>query len=230
MPFHRRRALLLSVPLLFLTTLFFFAAALNQVTAQVVEQDPSISPETPSRMSFQPPKEANSFDDLLPPRATRVDRETQVAFPELSPASTEIIDAAYDEGTKDAATSRVSVPQGLDSGISFNQDLVGVVVEGDAFSRPVDLAIALLAVGENKPISLTLSQDSHRLPDIVYDEGQTALTFELEMEDAAGGDRLSSFDKQVRLAIDLRRLGLTIPEGMSFFLAYQDEENPQEWI
>ena len=101
----------------------------------------------------------------------------------------------------------------------FHEDQVGVVIESESFPDGSDLEI--------KPF--TEPTHDHRIN--IRDEKQRDLIrFQIEAVERSK-QRNATFEKEVRLVVDLREYGIDLAEeGGTFYLAYEDEKQPGVWI
>ena len=175
-------------------------------------------------MLYQPPAEAATFAELTAPESLLDAQNVPVALPQQTPDQ-----VTFTETLPITATVLTPIDIQKDSAVSINNDQIGVFIESETFTQTTDLQFTLLAVAPADPITPTVPAGFPS--DAYYYESQkTYLAFQLEALDATTSEPIETFNKEVRLAIDVRTLGYTFPDHGVFFLAYRSEEDPNEWI
>ncbi len=185
--------------------------------------DPVLADARPAQMAYQPPADAQQLEDFLPPGARLTD-----AAP--SAASEEALASEHPLALNQTTKAAVSYQE--DSGIRFQNDVLGIVVEKETFSQPVDLTFTPTWVTDERqpaPIDVMALPAEGTAP--IYQDEAAFLRFQLEAVQAADGQSVTQFSKPVRLVLDLRSFGYDLnQEGGKFFLAYENEAKPGEWI
>ena len=180
-----------------------------------------VVPEGPKPMAFQPASSARGIADFVPPQTRMI--ETNVVAQEVATFGHE----AMTTHRAEFQTKRIALNVQRDNAVRLADDKLSVVVEQDTFAQPVGLEVRSLAVA-NKTATPRLNNEAVQTR-FELGENPTLMHFELEMVD--GQNRpLTSFDKEVRLVVDLREYGIDLDEqGGTFFLAYEDENEPGVW-
>ncbi|WP_420627681.1 LamG-like jellyroll fold domain-containing protein [Candidatus Leptofilum sp.] len=167
----------------------------------------------PPAMAYQPPADADEMRDFAP-----VDAEVST------------LDAELD--TKAATT----FDENKDSLVTIGNERIGVFVEEKTFDEGVSLEFTEADVP--KPV-LSSSEDDAKEPTLTITAtntisnpvgNQDLIRFQLDIVTTAKADVVSDFEKPVRIVVDLRALTKELnPVYSNFYLAYQDEENPNLW-
>ena len=182
-------------------------------------------PATPAEMTFKPAAAAESFAELMAVDTLLNPISATISFPAQLPEQVSIT-----QTIPVTATTVTTLNSERDNAVSINNDQVGVVIESGTFTQTAALEFTLLAVAPPDPptpITPTLpSGQDVRL----YETPKTFLSFQVEAVDAVTGEPITTFNKQVRLAIDVRDQGYVFPEHGMLFLAYRSAEDPNEWI
>jgi len=183
-----------------------------------VQPGQPVVPVEPEKMAFQPPDDAAALVDFVPPQAHVV--QGDVVAQEVSAFSQEdMVEANAAFQTKDIPLLHQS-----DTAVRLADDRLGVIVERDTFAEPVSLEMRSLAALSATAI---ISSDGGLALDSI--NGNPFMRFELEILDEQK-QPVPTFDKQVRLIVDLHEYGIDLEqEGGAFYLAYEDESNPGEW-
>jgi RHS repeat-associated protein len=180
-------------------------------------------PTGPAEMAYQPSAEAETLAELMDPNTIQNPITATISFPELTPGQ-----LSFTQTAPITATVLTTLEPNQDNAVTVNNDQVGVIIESDTFTQTTDLQFTLLAVAPADPISPTLPVD-FPTDAYLYETQKTFLSFQIEALDATTAQPIETFNKKVRLSIDVRDLGYTFPDHGTFFLAYRDETNPDEW-
>lgn len=174
-------------------------------------------------MTYQPSAEAETLAELMDPNTIQNPITATISFPELTPGQ-----LSFTQTAPITATVLTTLNPARDNAVTVNNDQVGVIIESETFTQTTDLQFTLLAVAPADPISPTLPVD-FPADAYLYETQKTFLSFQVEAFDAATAQPIETFNKKVRLSIDVRDLGYTFPDHGTFFLAYRDETNPAHW-
>ncbi len=163
-------------------------------------------PETPPRMEFQPPVDADDLSDFIPPDAVAI----------------EISDTPfnwYTSSTRNdsSPSTTVQIDGAKTNAVSFQQGKIAVVIEADTLAPQSSLQFAALSL----PVSATITQTN-----TISNPVETQFLARFQLEAIQDGVVDSQFDKPVRLIADVRSLtaGLN-PVYSGYFIAYWDESN-----
>ncbi|MCA9941945.1 MAG: hypothetical protein KC449_00620, partial [Anaerolineales bacterium] len=174
--------------------------------------EPALS-DVPPTMAYQPPADASEMADFAP------------ADVEVKPISAETdakANAAFDETKNNLLT--------------FGDKQIGVFVEEKTFSEDVMLEftkletpqLAIFPVNEESKIPLPPITATNTISNPVV--SRDLVRFQLEIVSSAKADTVTSFEKPVRIVLDLRALTQELnPVYTDFYLAYQDEKDPTIW-
>lgn len=200
----------------------------------------------PPPMDYQPPVDADHLEQFLPPETTLM---------RLDPQQRESAAVPIDPGQNTAVSFNddqvaVIIEKGaFDQPVHLTfQLLASTMVTDTAQIAPADTVTPTpeSTDGEGTPPADTATPT----PEAIGDPGtepppagdsafpqslvpQTLLQFQLEIYDAASGKPIETFGKQVRIVVDLRRLGFPLQADYHrFYLAYQDEALAREslWV
>lgn len=211
--------LVLAIVVLFLVNLQAAAAQPSEppTSSIAVDSGQPVTPPQPEKMTFQPPVDADSVSDFLPPR-TRLTQGNVVAQ-ELTAFNQEDVTQAK------ASFQVTDIPLRFqrDTAIQLAEGKLNVIVEGDTFDTQASLEVISLAALAPQAALLANEQV------IAQDESTQFMQFELEMVDDKQ-QAILAFRKNVRLVVDLREYGVDLDQdGGYFYLAYQDENEPDKW-
>lgn len=172
-----------------------------------VNPDESVS-ENPIPMTFQPSEDAESLEAFFPPQTN-----IETVF---IPAG--VIESSEPPQTGAPATiwqTQISPQQNIV--VDVNNGQLGVIMEEGTFTQPVTLTIHSL-------------NQSIMTPGVGNGVVGPMVEFALEVY-ANSNQVMGSFDKQVRLVVDLRDYGIDLDDvGGYFYLAYEDTLNPGQWL
>ncbi len=206
------------------TFLLLIPLLLSQPTPlQADEFAPDPVPTGPAEMAYQPYAEAETLAELMDPNTIQNPITAPISFPELTPGQ-----LSFTQTSPITATILTTLNPAKDNAVTVNNDGVGVIIESDTFTQTTDLQFTLLAVAPADPITPTLPVD-FPTDAYLYETQKTFLSFQIEALDAATAQPIETFNKKVRLSIDVRDLGYDLPDHGTFFLAYRDETNPDQW-
>ncbi|XOV77671.1 MAG: hypothetical protein ACFHVJ_12005 [Aestuariibacter sp.] len=110
--------------------------------------------------------------------------------------------------------------------LSFDEGKVNIIMEPGAFAEPVN--IHFTPVKENTNASQMPFKGA--AGQITYQQGAHLIEFQLEATRKSDGSIVDSFEKPVRIAVDVRDFGFDLNKGGHFYLAYEDETQPGTWI
>lgn len=212
----------------------------------------------PVTMNFQPPLNANSLNEFLPPgvilRPITTTIPTTPTIPSGTvtpygtvtppPSSTTVLPTVTTPGgTLTSPLMTPNSPEGVtpfglpvsvmpityttpvlfeEDAVSFLDNQVAVVVETDTFAGDTFLEFTPL---EASPLPFTTTQS------ISTTQSYPLLRFHLEAIDATSGQPQTQFPHPARLVLDLRQLTEAYDlSAYRFYLAYQDETDPNRWI
>lgn len=174
----------------------------------------------PVKMSYQPPVDASTLAEIAPPSATQVSISFEDKDSQAGESNVDSLELSQ--------TLATAVNPTLDTAVSIQDGLLGVIVEKNTFTQPVMLTFTPTWVSALKEPAVLNAEE---LPPEVMIRREEEKLFQFQIEMAAGGRTLTQFEKPVRLVVDLRAFGYDLSEtGGKFFLAYRDEDNPNEWI
>jgi RHS repeat-associated protein len=169
----------------------------------------SIEPIAPvvTRMNYQPPLDAAQLSDFAPATAAATTLTVTVG-----------------------QTADRLLSSGADHLVALDNNLAAVVIEAQTFAEPTRLEFTPLAVpvpADPQPGSPPLTVTNTISNPL---ESRHLMAFQLELVNAASGQAIETFDKPVRLVVDLRPLTANLnPVYSSYFLAYQDPDDPLVW-
>jgi RHS repeat-associated protein len=213
----------------FALVLFLLSSSASPATHLVAQTDdpPPPLPEdllpptavTPPDMAYQPPADADTLTDFLPPNGD------YIAAPPAQPITST---TPITPTTTITATTAVTLTEPITQLISFEEGEIAVVFEEGTLTAEADseakLQLTLLPLPQN-PLTLTHTF-SNSIDSLVLQQFQ--------VEVVQDGEIVSDeFSKPVRLIVDLRPLMHTLDatyQTWSYYLAYQDEANPDIWI
>ena len=176
----------------------FQLTAFTPAAAQTEDPPPPSSDTDLPDMAFQPPADADSIEDFVPPGITLVKNDTPKAENAVFPLT-----------------------PGTGNALAFNQDRIAVIMEPETVPQATVLKFAELAA------STTLSQEV----DLVEPDPTYTLQFQIEAVDPGAADEVQALQKMSRIVVDMRHFGIDLDEvGGYFYLAYQDENQPDVWI
>lgn len=165
----------------------------------------------PERMEYTPPRDADRFEDFVPPN---------VEVKQVTIRDGEEKDTALDLNNGDVFSTR--------------DQRLGIVIEKNTVSQTSDLRIKVEKFLEPEDIKRDLAtiaaEGAEDIEGERYDNGLEIGRFDLAIRDRAKNEKIERFDKYVRIVLDLREYGYDMADHGAFYLAYQDPENEDIWI
>ncbi|HSH06002.1 MAG TPA: RHS repeat-associated core domain-containing protein [Anaerolineae bacterium] len=154
----------------------------------------------PHNMAFQPRAQANDLNEFVPPQVAHINQTTKLN----TPVTTAILSAKG-------------------QAVSFANNRVMVVADEQTFAGPTQLEFMELP-------SLTKNIRTEGVNGNAL-EIQHLIRFNVEGIEHRNGRAWEEFDSPARLVVDLREFGFDLDKlGGTFFLAYEDETNPGQWL
>ena len=186
------------------------------VNPEILEEWEPVPTEVPPTLEYQPPPDADEMQDFAPS-----DAEVSVVAVESDSQADTPVDSEKD------------------SLVIMGNEEVGVFVEEQTFSEDVTLEFTELDVPVPvSTITTSLSADTEMpLPPLTATNtisnpvGNLVLArFQLEMVATATEQIIPTFEKPIRIVVDLRALTQDLnPVYSDFYLAYQDKTDPTLW-
>jgi YD repeat-containing protein len=174
-------------------------------------------------LSFLPPAEAEDMDDFISPAG-------QVA-------SLAVPQAAFTDSASSfvplAGANFSSYPQKQIDGqqetlITINENQLGIIIEEQTFTQTVQLVVPHFSRLQLAPEFANGQKPAGAVGN--HPAAGPLTRFQLEVIDA-NNELVSTFQKQVRLVVDMRDYGLDLTEvGGYFYLAYEDVDEPGTWL
>lgn len=174
-----------------------------------------------------------------PPASAQIDDPTE--DPGASPADTTLPEMTY-KPPVDADKIEDFVPPGVElisydvakdassayplladkgNAFAFSNDHIAVIMEAETVPQG-----SLLEFKETPSPLLTNESDEVLKPDPAY-----SLQFQVEILDQGKTDQVQKLERMSRLVVDMRHFGIDLDvAGGSFYLAYEDENEPDVWV
>ncbi|MDA0242268.1 MAG: SpvB/TcaC N-terminal domain-containing protein [Chloroflexi bacterium] len=212
----RRTTYLLACLLLCLVTLT--AATPPYIPAQTNDWDsiPTAEPAPPT-MRYQPPAEAKSMAELLPPTAERVVVDAAVATLTNTPA----------EATSRTSPTAIPLTPKQDS-VYLLADTIGLYVEQESFPNGGQLLVEQISQRTVAPIAQLDPTTEPPTSTLDLPSVTPLVEFALEAVDEQG--QPITFTHPVLFVLDMTEYGYDLSEeGGEFYIAYEDPDEPGTW-